>query len=67
MSDVVPTLLELENELRSVVDWEGLALQLGVELHEVETIKKDEQVGSQVTYRYITSMKMYVGTNRRSR
>ena len=47
MSDVVPTLLELENELCSVTDWEGLALQLGLQWYEVESIRKDEQVGSQ--------------------
>ena len=48
MSDVVsvPTLLELENELRSVVDWEGLAIRLGLEWYEVEIIKKNEEVGS---------------------
>ena len=50
MSDVVPTLLELENELRSVTDWEGLAVQLGLEWYEVESIRKDEQVGSQAKY-----------------
>ena len=50
MSDIVPTLLELENELRSVTNWEGLALQLGLERYEVESIRKDEQVGSQATY-----------------
>ena len=52
MSDVVrvPTLLELDIELRSVTDWEELAVQLGLELYEVESIRKDEQVGSQATY-----------------
>ena len=44
MSDVLPTLLELENELCSVTDWEGLAVQLGLQWYEVERIRKDEQV-----------------------
>ena len=52
MSDVVsaPTLLEFENELRSVTDWKGLAIQLGLEWSEVESIQNEEQVGSQTTY-----------------
>ena len=53
MSDIVPTLLELENELRSVTDWERLALQLGLEWYEVERIRKDEQVRSQATCTFI--------------
>ena len=61
MSDVVPTLLELENELRSVADWEGLAVQLGLEWYEVESIRKDEQVGSQATYTMGTWKCTYIG------
>ena len=60
MSDVVPTLLELENELRSVADWEALAVQLGLEWYEVESIRKDEQVGSQAKYSIGIYMKMYL-------
>ena len=37
MSDTVPTLLELENELRAVTDWEGLAVQLGLEWYTAKT------------------------------
>ena len=54
MSDVVPTLRELGNELHSVTDWEVLAVQLGLEWHEVEIIKKDEQVGTQTSYNACT-------------
>ena len=44
MSAVAPTLYELVNELSSVTNWETLAINLGLEIHEVETIKKDVQV-----------------------
>ena len=46
MSNVKPQLYELENELCSVTDWEGLAVHLGLKWYEVESIRKDEQVGS---------------------
>ena len=44
MSAAAPTHYDLVNELSSVTNWEMLAIYLGLEMDEVETIKKDIQV-----------------------
>ena len=38
-----PTLLSLLDELKSVIDWQGLGLRLGIPEHQLEEIKVDHR------------------------